>query len=104
PRRARPVPPPLARAIRAMCERQELTLFMFFAGTFAACLHHLAGQDEIVIGSPTIERSRPETRGVVGLFLNTLLLCYRFDDRVAIGEFLNGVKRELLRDLANAEV
>jgi amino acid adenylation domain-containing protein len=95
---------PLARAIRALCERQELTLFMFFAGSFAACLHHLAGQDEIVIGSPTIERSRPETAGVVGLFLNTLLLCYRFDDRVAIGDFLHSVKRELLRDLANAEV
>ncbi|QDE89539.1 hypothetical protein BHS06_11525 [Myxococcus xanthus] len=93
----------LANALRDLCRRQELTLFMLFAGTFAVHLHQLTGQDEVVIGSPISERLRPETHGVIGLFLNTLPLHYRFDDRVAIGPFLQNVKKELLRDMANAD-
>jgi syringomycin synthetase protein SyrE len=93
----------LAGSIRDLCRSQELTLFMFFAGTFALHLHRLTGQDEVVIGSPISERLRPETHGVIGLFLNTLPLHYRFDDRVAVGQFLQTVKKDLLRDMANAD-
>ncbi|NVJ12935.1 non-ribosomal peptide synthetase [Myxococcus sp. AM010] len=93
----------LANSIRELCRREELTLFMLFAGSFALHLHRLTRQDEIVIGSPISERSRPETHGVIGLFLNTLPLLYRFDERAAVGQFLQTVKKELLRDMANAD-
>ncbi|MCE9575984.1 MAG: amino acid adenylation domain-containing protein [Deltaproteobacteria bacterium] len=94
----------LTRSIRDLCRAQELTQFMFFVGAFAAHLHRLTGQDEIVIGSPISERFRPETRGVIGLFLNTLLLHHRIDASMTAASFLQTVKKQLLLDVANSEV
>jgi non-ribosomal peptide synthetase component F len=41
---------------------------------FEVFLHRYSGQDEIVLGSPTSGRTRPEFAGVVGDFINVVLL------------------------------
>ena len=47
---------------------------MTLLAAFATLLHRYAGQDDIVIGTPTGNRDRPEIEKSMGFFLNTLAL------------------------------
>ena len=53
---------------------QRVTLFMTLLAAFKVLLHRYTGQEDLVVGSPLAGRDRAETEGLVGLFINTLVL------------------------------
>lgn len=63
----------LSEALLAVGRRQRATFFMVLLAGLAALLQRYTGQAEIVIGAPIANRTR-ETRGIMGCFLNTLVL------------------------------
>jgi len=66
--------PALGEAVETLARRLGLTGFMAAAAAFAALLARRAGQDEVLLGSPTASRERPELRGLIGFLVNTLVL------------------------------
>jgi amino acid adenylation domain-containing protein len=68
------IPGDLAAALRELARRQEATLFMVLLAAFKVLLHRWAGQEDVVVGSPSAGRQRVETEGLIGFFLNTLVL------------------------------
>ena len=60
--------------LRAMCRREGVTPFMALLAAFAVALSDFSGQKDIAIGSPVANREHTETEGMIGLFLNTLVL------------------------------
>ncbi|EPG6855842.1 pyoverdine non-ribosomal peptide synthetase/polyketide synthase PvdL [Pseudomonas aeruginosa] len=64
----------LARAIREAALDHEASVFMWLLAAFQALLHRHSGQGEIRIGVPSANRQRLETQGLVGFFINTLVL------------------------------
>ncbi len=67
-------------ALLALAEREGATLFMLVTAAFAALLHRWSGQDDIPLGTPISGRSRPEIEGLLGLFVNTLILRVRLQE------------------------
>ncbi len=61
-------------ALRALCRREETTLFMTLLALFQTLLHRYTGQADIPVGAPVANRHRPELENLVGLFVNTLVL------------------------------
>ncbi|MEU1727860.1 condensation domain-containing protein, partial [Nonomuraea sp. NPDC005692] len=61
----------LAARVRATA---GTTPFMVFLAGWQALLGRLAGSDDIAVGVPHAGRNHPDTEGVVGCFLNTLVL------------------------------
>ena len=53
---------------------ERVTPFMLFVGGFAALLHRCTEQDEVVMGTPIAGRRRPELEGLIGFFVNMLVL------------------------------
>ena len=47
---------------------------MTLLAAFQALLYRYTGQEDIVVGTPVAGRTRRETEGLIGLFLNTLAL------------------------------
>jgi condensation domain-containing protein len=68
------VPKATANALREVGYRANSTLFMVLTAVLAAQLKFWTGTDDIPIGSATSGRKWSETEGVVGFFLNTLVL------------------------------
>jgi amino acid adenylation domain-containing protein len=68
------LPDDLAEAARALSQREGVTLFTTLLTAFLLLLHRHSGQDEVVIGAPVANRNRPETQGLIGFFVNTLLV------------------------------
>ncbi|HEX6909216.1 MAG TPA: condensation domain-containing protein, partial [Longimicrobium sp.] len=63
-----------ADAVDALARAEGATLFHVLLAAFSVLLARWSGQDDVVVGSPVAGRGRPETEGMVGLFVNTLAL------------------------------
>jgi amino acid adenylation domain-containing protein len=50
------------------------TPYLVLLAGFAALLSRLSGQEDVAVGSPVANRSRPEIEGVIGFFANTLVM------------------------------
>jgi amino acid adenylation domain-containing protein len=68
------VPAEVLDRLRAMARREGATLHMALTAAFGVLLSRYSGQDDVVMGTPVSGRTRPETEGVIGLFVNTLAL------------------------------
>ena len=63
-----------AQAVRRLCEREGVTLFIPLLAAFATLLHRYSGQDDFVIGTLTANRTQLEIEDVIGFFVNALPL------------------------------
>jgi amino acid adenylation domain-containing protein len=68
------VPAAAAQALRQLCRREGVTPFMALLAAWALLLGRHAGQDDVLVGSPTAGRDRLETEDLIGFFVNTLVL------------------------------
>ncbi len=70
----RSLPSGLTARLRELSRQEGTSLFMTLLAGFQLLLSRLAGEDDIVVGSPSAGRSRTEIEGLIGMFLNTLVL------------------------------
>ncbi|MGZ5055406.1 MAG: non-ribosomal peptide synthetase, partial [Methylobacter sp.] len=68
------LPPELVAGLKNLSRRENVTLFMTLAAAFQVLLQRYSGQDDIVMGTSGIGRSRLELEGFNGLSTNTLVL------------------------------
>jgi amino acid adenylation domain-containing protein len=64
----------LGAALHELSRSRRGTLFMTLLAAWKVLLHRWAGQQDVVVGSPSAGRQRVETEGLIGFFLNTLVL------------------------------
>jgi amino acid adenylation domain-containing protein len=64
----------LTEALKDLARREGATLFMALLGAFQVLLSRYAGQEDVAIGTPIAGRTRAETEGLIGFFLNTLVM------------------------------
>jgi Condensation domain len=64
---------PLSTALKAL-RSEGVTLFMLFLATFQCLLYSYSGQPDVVIGTDVANRRWPETEGLIGFFVNQLVL------------------------------
>ncbi len=60
--------------LAALSRRHGATLFMTLLAAFQALLGRYTGQDDVVVGSPIANRNHAETEGLIGFFVNSLVL------------------------------
>ncbi|MFD2169274.1 non-ribosomal peptide synthetase [Tumebacillus lipolyticus] len=58
--------------IRALSQREGVSLFMTLLAAFNVLLHRYTGQEDLIVGTPIANRTREEIEGLIGLFVNTL--------------------------------
>jgi amino acid adenylation domain-containing protein/non-ribosomal peptide synthase protein (TIGR01720 family) len=89
---------------RAHASRDGSTLFATAAAALFALLHRYTGQRDLSIGFPIANRTRPEFEGLVGAFLNTLVLRCQVDPAMAARELLRKVREASLDAQSNQDV
>ncbi len=95
---------PLAGDLRAVGLREGATLFMTLLAAWAALLHQLTRQPEIVVGTPVRGRNLPELERVIGFFVNALPLRLRVDPEVSFLELLRQVRAETVEAFGAQDV
>ena len=66
------LPAELAEAVAALAKENGATPFMVLLGAFQLLLSRWSGQDDVVVGTPIANRTRPEVERLIGFFANTL--------------------------------
>jgi amino acid adenylation domain-containing protein len=90
------LPAGLTARLRDLSLAVGTSLFMTLLAAFQLLLSRLSGQDDIVVGSPSAGRSRVEVEGLIGLFLNTLVLRTDFSGDPTFRDLLGRVKEVVL--------
>jgi amino acid adenylation domain-containing protein len=68
------LPRNLTESLKELSRSQGCTLYMALAAAFKVVLHWYSRQDDIVIGTDVANRNRSEIEGMVGFFVNQLVL------------------------------
>lgn len=104
-RRAKLVlPRELAAAVGELSQARGVTLFMTLFAAFNVLLARYCGQDDIVIGSPSANRSRAELSQVIGFFVNNLVLRTDLSGNPSFAELLGKVREGTLRAYEHQDV
>lgn len=94
----------LAEALRALSQREGVTLFMTLLATFQALLYRLSKETDVLVGAAVAGRNRAETAGLIGLFVNTLVLRSNLSDQPRFRELLARVRETCLDAYAHQDV
>jgi natural product biosynthesis luciferase-like monooxygenase protein/amino acid adenylation domain-containing protein len=64
----------LTTELRNLGRQEKVTFFMTLLAGFQSLLYRYTGQEDIVIGTPVANRPQTEIQGLIGYFLNTVVL------------------------------
>ncbi|MEP6743434.1 MAG: amino acid adenylation domain-containing protein, partial [bacterium] len=94
----------IAHKLKEAARSERATLFMTLLTGFQLLLACVTGDEDIVVGSPTAGRSHLETEGLIGYFVNTILLRSRFSDDPDFREALRRARRISLEAFTNHDI
>ena len=94
----------VSEAVSVLGRQEGVTLFMTLLAAFQAQLHRYSGQDDIVVGSPIANRDRTETEGLIGFFLNMLVLRTDLAGNPSFRELLGRVREVCLGAYAHQDL
>ncbi|MCA1460448.1 amino acid adenylation domain-containing protein [Bradyrhizobium sp. NBAIM18] len=86
----------LASGIRRLSQSHGASAFMTVLAAWAVVLSRLSSQTDIVIGTPTANRNRPEIEGLIGFFVNMLAVRVDLSAEPSVAELLRRVRAAAL--------
>ena len=96
--------PQLREDLEQFSSYTGVTLFMTLLAAFQTVLFRYTGQTDLIVGAPISDRSRPDTRGLVGLFINTLVLRTDLSGNPTFRDLLFRVRKTCLAAYAHQQL
>ncbi|MBI6852860.1 non-ribosomal peptide synthetase [Pseudomonas cichorii] len=94
----------LSAAVKQAAQAYQSTPFMLLLAGFQSLLHRYSGQNDIRIGVPGANRPRHETQGLIGFFINTLVLRAQLDSRLPFSSLLAQTRQAALEAQAHQDL
>jgi amino acid adenylation domain-containing protein len=91
-------------AIRLLCRKQDVTLFMVLLAATQSLLARYTGQTDINIGTPIASRALEDTEKLIGPFANTLVLRLNLQGDPTFTELLKRAREVALGAYAHQDV
>ncbi|MFI6387455.1 amino acid adenylation domain-containing protein [Nonomuraea sp. NPDC050540] len=98
------LPPELTRRVRELAAARGATPFAVLLAALQALVGRLTGREDVLVGTPVSGRDRPETAGLIGIMVNTVVVRGDCRREVPFTELLAQVRANLLDALDNQEV
>jgi amino acid adenylation domain-containing protein len=89
--------------LKSLSRQEGATLFMLLLAAYKVLLYRYTAQEDILVGTPAACRNQVEFSGVVGYFVNPLVLRSNLSGNPAFADFLAQVKDTLLTALDHQE-
>lgn len=98
------VPRACTRALKALSQQEEVTLFMTLLAAWQTLLFRYTGQEDLVVGTPTAGRTQRQTEELIGFFVNMLVLRTDLSGNPRFQQLLQCVRETALQAYAHQEV
>ncbi|WPP02039.1 amino acid adenylation domain-containing protein [Pseudomonas sp. HR96] len=79
---------PRSERLKAFAQSRGMSPFSVWLTLYSLLLQRLSGSDDLRIGVPVANRGRAEMAGVVGFFVNSLVLRTRYDSQLSFEAWL----------------
>jgi len=89
--------------IKKIINKENMTLSQFFLSCFKLLLYRYSGQDDIIVGVPTLGRSNVEVESTIGYFVNVLPIRTNFKNIKSNYSLLKHVKDKSESALSNSD-
>ena len=94
----------VTEGLRAIGQEQGATLFMALLAAFSLLLGRYSGQDYVTVGSPVAGRTRSELEGLIGFFVNTIVLRCDLRGEPSFRELLARTRQTAVRAYAHQDL
>jgi hypothetical protein len=94
----------LLQQLKALSQREDATLFMTLLASFNVLLHYYTSQDDLVVGTNVANRNPIETEGLIGFFVNQLVLRTDLSGNPSFLEMLHRVRKMSLEAYAHQDL
>ena len=94
------LPPEIVAGLGRLSHTESVSLFMVLLTAFKVLLSRYTGQDDIVIGTPIAGRTRQELEGLIGFFINTVVVRTDLSGNPPFREALKRVRETALEAYA----
>lgn len=91
-------------ALHRLSNQEGGTLYMTLLAGLKTLFHHYTGQDDICVGSFIANRNRPETRDLIGFFVNNLGLRTDLSGQPSGRDLLHRVRQTALEAYAHQDL
>ncbi|MGH9334264.1 MAG: amino acid adenylation domain-containing protein, partial [Vicinamibacteria bacterium] len=91
-------------AIRELCERHGVTAYMVLLAVLKVLLYRYTGEEDIAVGSPVANRNRAEIEGLIGFFVNSLVMRASLAGDPSFREVLRRVRNMALDAYAHQDL
>ena len=95
------IPSAVVEGLHALARAEGVTFYMALLATFDLLLHRYSGQDDIAVGVPVDCRDRPELDGVIGVFVDTVVLRVDISGSPTYRDLLGRVRARMLDAIAH---
>ena len=86
----------LTTALRRLSQENQATLYMTLLSALAVVFSRYSGQDDIVMGSPIANRQDAQLEGMIGFFVNSLVMRVRLKKGISFRELMREVRQAAL--------
>jgi len=90
--------------VKTFAREQQCTPFMVFIAALNVLLHRYTGQSDIRIGTLAANRGRDGTEGLIGYFVNALILRTRFTSNMSCVDLVRTVREVCLEAYAHQDL
>ena len=98
------LPVELTTGLKQLGQREGVTLFMTLLAALEVVLGRYAGKDDVAVGTPIANRNRSETEGLIGFFVNQLVLRTDLSGDPSLRELLGRVRETTLGAYAHQDI
>jgi thioesterase domain-containing protein/acyl carrier protein len=98
------VPGEIVAAVKSLAARHQATPFMVLLACFKVLLYRYSGQPDVLVGVPVAGRNQIETEGLIGFFVDTLVLRDNLSGDPPFADLLAQVRESTLAGFANVDV
>ena len=88
------------KRIERYAKKNGVSPYVFFLSAFFILLYKYTGQKDINLGSPIANRNINETKRMIGMFVNNIVVRGKINSDETFKEFLDNIKEQVLDDLS----
>ena len=98
------IPAALTSKVKQLTQKQGTTLFMTLLAVFKVLLSRYSGQESVAVGTPIANRNRREIEGLIGFFVNSLVMYTDLGGEPSFTEVLKRVKQTALEAYGRQDI
>lgn len=98
------LPASLTQQLQNLAQQENVTLFMLLLAAFKTLLYRYTGQEDLIVGSPIANRNHEKLKGLIGFFVNTVVLRSNLAGNPSFLDLLSQIRQVALEAYAHQDL